>query len=288
MLIGNPMVFRQLPLEMALAKTVDAGFDALELWPPQIAECRTPALRRQLAKHICSLGATPLRLNCADCDYFQALRSAADVATALEGLKADIDMAVDLGMTQLLTWEGRQLESYAAHDLDGWVLDLTCDLFREALRYASARGVELTVEVHPFTLGINVDWLARLFDHLDAPNFSVTYDCCHFGIGLPDGYVHAIDRLSHRIGHVHFSDSDKHSSELHFAPGTGCLDLDGIVDALERNGYRGTMMLDLWLYPLPEEGTRIGVPYVRNVMRRLRLADPPNQGVQRNHSVGKG
>ena len=50
MLIGNPMIFRQLPLEEALAKMVDLGYEAIELWPPQIAECRTPTLRKRLAE----------------------------------------------------------------------------------------------------------------------------------------------------------------------------------------------------------------------------------------------
>jgi sugar phosphate isomerase/epimerase len=281
MLIGNPMVFRQLPLEMALAKTVAAGFDALELWPPQIAECRTHESRRQLAAYVRSLGVTPLRLNCADRDYFQALRSDEDVATALAGLKADVDLAVDLGMTQLLTWEGRRPPSYTPDDDRGWVLDATWNLFHEALRYAGARGVELTVEVHPFTLGIDVDWMIKLCDRLDAPNFNVTYDCCHFGVGLPSDYITAIHRLGHRIGHVHFSDSDQRSSELHFPPGAGSLDLNGIVDALARIRFSGTIMLDLWLYPLPDEGARIGVPYVRKVIERLDSVRTGGQQAQR-------
>ena len=37
MVIGNPMIFRQLPLEEALAKMGQLGYDAIELWPPQIA-----------------------------------------------------------------------------------------------------------------------------------------------------------------------------------------------------------------------------------------------------------
>ena len=112
MLVGNPMVFRQLPLEMALAKTASAGYEAFELWPPQIAECRTPELRQQLAAHIRSLGVEVLRLNCADRDYFQSLTSPKDVEVALAGLCVDIDIAADMGMTELLTWEGRQSENY--------------------------------------------------------------------------------------------------------------------------------------------------------------------------------
>lgn len=270
MLIGNPMIYRQLPIEMALAKCIDAGFDALELWPPQIAEFRTPALRRQLRDYVSSRGVKLIRLNCADRDYFQAMRTSDDVTKALQGLIADVDLAVDLGMSQLLTWEGRSSQ-FSAEERFGRVLDDTVRLFQEACRYASDRGVELTVEVHPFTLGINLDWLVALCDRLSDQGFSVTYDCCHFAVGLPEGYLQAIDRLGGRIGHVHFSDSDAKSSELHFAPGTGRLDLDGIIEALRRVGFSGTMMLDLWLYPLPESGTAIGVPYVRRACQLLGL-----------------
>ena len=31
------------------------------------------------------------------------------------------------------------------------------------------------------------------------------------------------------------------------------------------------MMLDPWLYPLPEEGSRIGVPWLRRVLGELGL-----------------
>ncbi len=204
MLIGNPMVFRQLPLEMALAKTVAAGFEQLELWPPQIVECCTPELRRQLADYVRTLGVDLLRLNCADRDYFQTLRSPDDVSTALTGLRADIDLAADLGMSQLLTWEGRKSDALTSVDREGWLLEATAEMFQRACAYGREKGISLTVEVHPFTLGIDTEWLIQLCDRVDDTNFSVTYDCCHFGVGLPDGYLGAIDKLGKRIGHVHF------------------------------------------------------------------------------------
>lgn len=275
MLIGNPMAFRQLPLEMALEKARSAGYEALELWPPQIAECRTPDLRRQLANRMADLGIDLIRLNCADRDYFQSLESPSDVPAALVGLQADIEMAADLGMSQLLTWEGRRSATHTDADVSGWLLEATAKLFQQACRYGRERGVSLTVEIHPFTLGIDVDWLIRLCDLVDDSGFCVTYDCCHFAVGLPNDYVKAITQLGDRIGHVHFSDSDKESSELHFAPGTGCLDLEGIVSALEQIDFKGTMMLDLWLYPLPDYGTEIGIPYVRDVIKRLQLGEKP-------------
>ncbi len=63
MLIGNPMIFRDWPLEEALRKMAALGYDALELWPPQLAACRTDALRRQLAAHCAGLGLPLVRLS---------------------------------------------------------------------------------------------------------------------------------------------------------------------------------------------------------------------------------
>ena len=166
---------------------VELGYDALELWPPQIRECRTPQLRRRLAEHVASLGLKLVRLNAADPDYFKTLRSPADVPAVLAGLKADIDAAAELGMSQLLTYEGRRPANCGREEIFGWVLDETVSLFEQALRYARTKGVSLSVEVHPFTLGIDLDWLVALCDRLDSPDFGVVYDCCHFGVGLPHG-----------------------------------------------------------------------------------------------------
>jgi sugar phosphate isomerase/epimerase len=52
-------------------------------------------------------------------------------------------------------------------------------------------------------------------------------------------------------------------------PGVGCLDLDGIVDALAGIGFNGTITLDLYGYPLPEEGSRTSIRYLRKVIERL-------------------
>ena len=271
--IGNPMIFHQYPIEQALRLTAGFGYRRLEIWPPQIAACRTDALRREFADHAAALGLSLVRLNAAAADYFAPLKTCRDTEVIVSGLKRDIDLAHSLGMTQLLTWEGRRPEGATPADIRGWILEATTEIFIEAVEYGRSRGVSLSVEVHPFTLGIDLDFLVSLCDGVGSDAFGVTYDCCHFGVGLPEGYIQAIRKLGARIKHVHFSDSDKVSSELHFAIGKGCLDLDGIVAALKQIRFHGTMMLDLWLYPFPEEGTKISLPYVSKAMESLGLRE---------------
>ncbi len=267
--IGNPMIFHRYPLEEALRLMVKFGYRELELWPPQIEMFRTDPLRQQLARQAKSFGLSLLRLNAAAADYFPALNSRNDTEKIIAGLKRDIDICRSLGMTQLLTWEGRKPEAASRKDILGWILGETTKIFREAVSYGDSKGVSLSVEVHPFTLGMDLDFLVKLCDAVGSDSFGVTYDCCHFGVGLPNDYIKAIGTLGSRIKHVHFSDGDQRSSELHFAIGEGSLDLDGIVGALKQIKFKGTVMLDLWLYPLPEQGTKASLPYVSKAMKTL-------------------
>lgn len=265
MLIGNPMIFRQYPLDRAIRTLTTFGYQGVELWAPQIAICKTDPLRRQLADFIRSLGLTLTGVNAADAAYFSALSSPADVDAVVENLTRDIDLVHTLGGDYLLTWEGRKPVSATQQDRFGWVLDATVAIFRTATAYAQSKNVRLFIEIHPYTLGIDLDFAIQLCDRVDSPAFGITYDCCHFGVGQPNGYIDAIYRLGQRIKQVHFSDSDKVSSELHFAPGAGTLDLDGIVTALKAIHFQGPMMLDLWLYPFPEEGSRSGIAYLQEI-----------------------
>ena len=263
--IGNPMIFRQLPLELALRKMKELGYDALELWAPQIVECRTNTLRARL-QIFCEdqLELPMIRLNTADAPYFFPFEYQGDYQKILPGLLQDVDVTAALGMSHLLTWEGRIPAGASRQDRFGWILSDTTELFKRATDHGHRQGIRISVEVHPFTLGIDTEWLLALFEKVGDEAFGLTYDCCHYGVGQPDTYVAAIEQLGRHIKHLHFSDSDKTSSELHFAPGTGCLDLEGVIAAFKKIGFTGTIMQDLWLYPFPEQGSHAGLTYIRN------------------------
>ncbi len=263
--IGEPMIFRQLPLELALKKMKELGYDALELWAPQIAECRTNSLRAQL-RSFCEdrLGLPMIRLNAADAPYFFPFEHQGDFQKILPGLLQEVDVTAALGMPHLLTWEGRIPAGVSRQDRFGWILSDTTEMFKRATDYGHWKNVQISVEVHPFTLGIDTEWLLALFEKVGDDTFGLTYDCCHYGVGQPNSYIAAIEQLGSHIKHIHFCDSDNTSSELHFAPGTGCLDLEGVITAFKKIDFAGTLMQDLWLYPFPEEGSQAGLTYIRS------------------------
>ena len=146
------------------------------------------------------------------------------------------------------------------------------DLFREVADLAAARNLTLIFEPHPDTLSMDNDWAVDFIDGLNRPNTGILYDCCHYGVGQPDGYIQAIARLGSRIKHIHFSDGDRKTYALHLPLGEGELDLRGIVDALKGIGFRGTLTNDMYRCPLLEDGARRNVDKIRAVERELGIA----------------
>ena len=272
-IVGNPLGYFQDPLEVTLERMRDLGYDEIELCHSQIRDFRTAELRGQLSEFVTSLGMRLVGSNVPDSEYFQALDSSEDVKVALAGLERDIDIAVDLGMRYLITYEGRVPPGATDALIFGQLLDDTVRLLAAAADYGAARNIDIWIEVHPFTLGTRLEFLVELCDRIDRSNFGIVYDACHFAVGIPDGYIEAIDRLGGRIKMVHFSDSDQRSSELHFPPGRGCLDLDGILEALRRIDFAGPWMLDLYLYPVPAWGSREGLAWMRDKLSNWGGAD---------------
>lgn len=265
-IIGNPLGYFNDPLEYSLRVMAELGYDHIELCHCQIPDFKTPELRKQLGEYIESLGMKFVGSNVPDSPYFQKLDSSEDVKVALAGLQRDLDIAADLGAEYVITFEGRVPPGSTHEIIFGRLLDDTVQLLKAGSEYAAERNIDLLIEIHPFTLGINLEFSTQLCDRVGMDNFGIAYDSCHFAVGLPDGYIDAIRTLDHRIKHVHFADSDKRSSELHFPPGRGCLDMDGIVKALKDIKFSGAWMLDLFLYPMPVWGSREGIPAMKKML----------------------
>jgi sugar phosphate isomerase/epimerase len=147
------------------------------------------------------------------------------------------------------------------------------ELLQTAITFAAPRGMRFLVEPHPFTIGMSDRVLIKLCDKLDSAHFGVTYDFCHYGVGRSKDYVAAVHALGPRIRHIHFSDSDQKSSELHFPPGHGRMDLDSLLKAFKSIGYDGTMALDLYGYPLPVQALPGAVSRMREAYEFLGLSE---------------
>jgi sugar phosphate isomerase/epimerase len=271
LIIGNPLQrpINHRALEPALEEMLELGINGLEVCTPHIELCVTPDLRRHFGDYVRKLGFKFCRYNSLLPDYLIEMQSPDQVPGAIAGMKRDVDICVDLGINQLMTWEGKIPAGKRQDAIDGWILEETIKIFREGVSYAESKGVSVSLEVHPFSLGMNVDWLVKLCDGVGSDSFGVTYDCAHFAVGLPDGYVDAIYKLGKHIKHLHFSDSDLEASEVHYPLGEGKMDLPAVIKAIEDVKFSGTLMLDVWLWPFPIDALKTCMAYVKEHMSHL-------------------
>lgn len=270
---GNSITFHQYPLEEACQRIAAAGCTGVEMWQDHLKGCRTPALLGHFREFAASLGLEIWGLNVVGASYFQPFGSQAAYDQTLAGLKADVDYAIELGVVDVMVWEGVRPKENAPSDAE--MLDTVAHLFEDAIAYAAPKGVRFLAEPHPFTLGMDLAFMKALCDRLGRGHFGILFDFCHFGVGQPNGYVQAIYELGDRIQHLHYSDSDQQTSELHFPPGKGRLDIGAMDRALREIGFQGTSTLDMYGYPLPEQGYRWGLPLYHAGLERIGISGGP-------------
>jgi sugar phosphate isomerase/epimerase len=267
---GSTISFEDYPVEEALRLMRDAGCTRVEMWIGHLKRCRTATLRREFVKYAKDdLGLEMGALNVVGEPYYQPFGTEQELQATLEGLKRDLDLALSLGVRDVLIWEGVRPKGFSDLDCEQQLLPRLTRMFQSVVDFAKPHNARFLVEPHPFTVGMNDQFLIKLCDALDPAHFGVLYDCCHYGVGQPHDYAGAIHRLGRRIRHIHYSDSDQVTSELHYAPGTGKMDMHAILHAFKAIRYDGTLTLDLYGNPTPVYAARQCAPMVNEACQFL-------------------
>ena len=268
---GSSITLEDFTLEEALRIFREAGCTSLEMWKYHLKRCKTEKLRKEFVAYARGMGISMGGLNVVGEDYFQPFGTDLQLQQTLDGLKADMEFALSLGTKDLLIWEGRAPQGTTESEWLEKLLPRLIELFRAALAFAVPQGSRFLIEPHPFTVGMSDKLLVKLCDVLDSAHFGITFDFCHYGVGRPRDYIEAVRALGPRIRNIHFSDSDQVTSELHFPPGDGCLNLTGLLDAFRTIAYDGTIALDLYGYPLPVRALPAAVHRLREACEFLGL-----------------
>lgn len=262
----NAVSFHEDPYPESICRKVRAaGFDSLEVSrPPFFDKLPTTGTRQAFAAWANQLGLSLYGFDCwVDVEPYKAR------AETLEGFRKAIEFAADLRLGMVIShdsWANVNQDRSATE-----CLRQNLDLFRDVSDLAAARNLTLIFEPHPDTLSMDNAWAIDFIDGINRPNTGLLYDCCHYGVGQPDGYINAIRRLGPRIKHVHFSDGDRKTYALHLPLGDGELDLSGVVAALKEIKFKGTLTNDMYRCPLLEDGARRNADKIRAVECELGL-----------------
>lgn len=155
--------------------------------------------------------------------------------------------------------------------------------FREVAKYAKDRGVTVAMEsVPPGTPGPGrvgriyprlVETLGdiqKILADVSAENFGFLLDIGHLFV-MRENLPHAIEKLGKKIVHVHLEDIVDRI-HCHFIPGTGQVDFEGAIRALDRVGYKGWLSLEIEMHvDEPDRAALESIQYLDSLLYRIGL-----------------
>jgi sugar phosphate isomerase/epimerase len=256
----------------------DLGYDGVELGGfnphPGPDTCDTKAKRQKLRKDVEDHG---LKFSGLAADLWaQKLWSVEDSGPYTAAFAKNLIFAEDLGIDGIRIdtvedvsgVEKLNVHPRARSEVIFWRV---ARAFDRCAKLAAPRGIRLCWEFEPGFPINKPSEIIRLVnvvrDEMDNPNFGVLFDTCHAhmcaAVGanqigeretLPGGALELADRLKGKITHIHLIDSDgtinKHNTSTHNPFGTGVLDFDKLLPALNQAGVPDDWWcLDLCFWP---------------------------------------
>jgi sugar phosphate isomerase/epimerase len=270
-LIAMSVALPRLDLETAAVEFAKLGFDAMEVHIAQVGpgmgQLRLSERHAEAAgMAVRSSGLQVSTFNVVGEPSFQPFGDVEARRETSRQLALHLRMAAAMGAPRILIWDGRLT---AAGQLAS---------APELLSTCIAGGLEkcglpdppaVSVEFHPFTFALEQGRLSETARAVFDVGAGVCLDFCHVGVALGSGWPEALgEDVLGAVNHVHFSDTDCRTSELHFPPGDGVLNLNIIGDRLTGRGL--AVAWDLFSWPAPREAVGRTFGAYRDFVNRCR------------------
>lgn len=249
-------------IEVAAAAVKQLGFDGMEVHAHQLGpglpgvpifEAHAAAAG-DVVRHA---GLFVSTLNVVGDATFDPFGGPDALTTTIDGLAAHMRWAAAMGAPRILIWEGRVAQR---EDVEAACQTLAHVIETAGRRSGLTTPPPVSCELHPFTFALKHRAIPQLAKALSAVGAGICFDFCHFGVALGRNLLDYLDDdVVNAINHVHYADSDTKSSELHFPPRDGVLDLDAIGARLA--GKPLALSWDLFGWPGPRHAvqSRMGV-----------------------------
>jgi len=262
--VNCSIMYTELPLLERPAAARAAGFDGIELWWPFADAVPADAEVDRLVGVVQDAGVQLVGLNFAAGDMPGGDRGLLSWPERSQEFRDNIDITVGigerLGTKAFNALYGNRVDGASAQEQD----DLAAQNLALAARGAARIGAMVLVEpvsgADRYPLLSAADAVAamdRAAARDDADNLRLLLDVYHLSVN-GDEVPAVVERYAARVGHVQVADSPGRHE-----PGTGGLDLDTPLEALERAGYSGWVGLEY----KPAGGTDAGLAWLPRARR---------------------
>lgn len=178
----------------------------------------------------------------------------------IEYTKNCIELAHHLGCPQISVTSGSMLpgvlpEQSMAH--------LRSSL-EEVVSYGKERCIRIGIEYEPGLLIASCNELQGLLKDIDSPFLGANLDLGHSHV-LGEDAQQVINDLGSKIFHIHLEDI-KDRKHYHLIPGTGDMDFTAILEALDKQSYKGYLTVELYTYPdAPDKAARQSLHFLQKL-----------------------
>lgn len=262
--VNCSIMYTELPLLERPAAARAAGFDGIELWWPFPDAVPSDAEVDRLVAAVQEAGVQLVGLNFAAGDMPGGDRGLVSWPARSSEFRDNIDVVIGIG--ERLGVSG--FNALYGNRIDGVGVEEQDELATEnlALAAAAAASIGAVVLVEPvsgapryplLTAADAVAAMDRAAAHGGVDNLRLLLDVYHLAVN-GDDVAAVVTEHAYRVGHVQVADHPGRGE-----PGSGELDLDGPLTALEQSGYRGWVGLEY----KPTAGTDAGLDWLPRARR---------------------
>lgn len=266
--VNCSILFTEVPLLERPGAARAAGFDAVEFWWPFATAVPSDSEADQFVTAVRDAGVQLVGLNFFAGDMPGGDRGLVSWVERGAEFRDNVDVTVgigeQLGCRAFNALYGNRVEGADVAASDEAAVTHLAQAGRAAARIGGTVLVEAVSGASAYPLKTAADALAvidRVGEASDVDNLGFLCDLYHLAVNGDDPQA-VVQRYAERVAHVQIADVPGRGE-----PGTGELDIDGLLKALQDQGYDGWVGLEYKTTSTTEQGLDTWLPRERRAAR---------------------
>lgn len=176
-----------------------------------------------------------------------------------------IDMAVKLGAKTISTQPGGPMEGIERD----WANKVFIEAMEELADYAEKKGITILVEPEPDLTIETSDQFIEFKKAVPSDAIALNFDIGHF-FCVNEDPIRLVDKLLPYTKHYHLEDIAESRVHEHLIPGTGAIDIPGVLKQIKSTGYEGYITIELYPFQTTAVKTaKESYDYVQEILSKI-------------------